>query len=156
MERKPLPSELLERGWTHGAMFRRNGSGKTVKMSYCLAGAAQKYGRSDKFQKRFLKMAGIILIEQGLAAKSRLQDVQRAYLAVMWNDTQGRTQEEVIALAKEVEARLGLVAETTPKPKPEVELRCLAEVEPAPEPEPEGDDPPFVVQEDRVLVGVGD
>lgn len=147
MERKLLPSELLERGWIQGDMFREVGT----EVSYCLAGAAEEYQRGKVFQDLFLREAQIILIERG-----NIKSLDMPGSAISWNDTQGRTQEEVVALAKEVEARLGLVAETTPKPEPEVELRCLAEVEPAPEPEPEGDEPSFVVQEDRVLVGVGD
>lgn len=152
---KLLPSELLEQGWTQGSMFRGGVDGK--KVSYCLAGAAGQYRLTRDFQESFLIEARKILIEQRKLIEKRFES------AVGWNDDPKRTQEEVVALAKEVEKRLGLrPVATTPKPEPEVEP-IPEPTSPAPEPEPEGDETTPLeelrdpqVKEDRVLVGVGD
>ncbi len=149
---KLLPSELLERGWTRGAMFHIGVDG--TKVRYCLAGAADEYEPGNfrdgaNFQDCFLAEAATILMDQGEYIPNVVASL------VSWNDRPERTQEEVVALAKEVEARLGLRPVAT-TPKPDEEPVPEPTPEPEPEPEPEGDEPPFVEQEKRVLVGVGD
>ncbi len=89
-----LPSEYLEQGWCQGNYANTGGNPESGKaISWCLSGAAWKaFGYNDqrrlRFQDAIMELVG--------------------YSFTTWNDDPDRTQEEVVAVAKLAEIKLGL------------------------------------------------
>ncbi len=97
-----LPSQYLEKGWTQGSFaIDINGALVSVRSTnavcWCLTGAIEA-------SYRHLNYNEIIIY-------SITEEIKKITGAktVIWNDTKGRTQEEVVKLMKQVESNLGLV-----------------------------------------------
>ena len=91
------PSELLARGWCQREFHRKRWPFALRSDKYCLVGAIEAvYTFRDRL--KYIATAEQILIEKGFNSG-----------LLVWNDTTGRTQEEVVELAKEAERRFELI-----------------------------------------------
>ena len=80
-----LPSDILARGWCQGRFKNEQGH-------VCLTGASWYFGSE----------------EEGYEFRHTVREVLGDGNAITgWNDTPGRTQTEVVAVAREAERRLG-------------------------------------------------
>ena len=86
-----LPSELLRRGWCQGETMRETAPGMR---QYCLFGAWTDVMASYDTPE-WLEVRTVLVGVTGNASQ------------IMWNDTRGRTQAEVVAVSEEAERRLG-------------------------------------------------
>ena len=97
-----LPSEFVEKGWTQGA-FARDKDGKSVlsrdptAVSWCMAGAVIASQGCDGLTEHERWQLNAVL-GRNLGFTLRL----------MYNDTPGRTQKEVVNVLREAEYHAGL------------------------------------------------
>ena len=92
-------ADLIRRGWTQGA-FARTPIGREVAASdpdagkWCLCGAVWKASRMINWTPEIHKLANAIRTHTG----QKLQDEDDIDVVTDWNDTKGRTLDEVLTL----------------------------------------------------------
>jgi hypothetical protein len=92
------PSDYLKKGWCQGVLAkdakgRNAGLFHSPPVAWCITGAMNASFKELSKRARFYKLC---------------QKLINYDVVSTWNDTTGRTQAEVIALAEEVEKRMGL------------------------------------------------
>ena len=103
---KRLPSDYLELGWCQGSLAldskgNRIHSSSDDAVSWCFLGSVEAAFYPNETMIVFFRNTVRILMREGLWDDS--------YTPVGdWNDTPGRTQEEVVVFAKLVERKAGL------------------------------------------------